>query len=215
MNQLYRSQDMVKVGCHDCKDCHDCCTGMGDSIWVDPFDAYLLTTNLKKSFQELMEESIELHVEDGLIMPNLRMNPQKEEECFFLDENKRCSIHAFRPGFCRLFPLGRNYEGESLSYFLLENACPMKNKTKMKVQKWISQDQLLSYEHFLVKWHGLTKKLRAYCSSADVEEEEKKAVNMRFLQYFYFLPVQPMTNDIKEVYELLETKIQEFDSALE
>lgn len=212
MNQLYRSQDMVKVGCHDCKDCHNCCTGMGDSIWVDPFDAYLLTTNLKKSFQELMEGPIELHVEDGLIMPNLRMVQKKGGECFFLDENKRCAIHAFRPGFCRLFPLGRNYEGENISYFLLENACPMKNKTKMKVQKWIAQDQILSYEQFLVKWHGLTKKLRGFCSREDVEEEEKKVVNMRFLQYFYFLPIHPMTNDIKEVYELLEARIQEFDS---
>ena len=32
----------------------------------------------------------------------------------FLDENGRCSIYAFRPGFCRLFPLGRYYVDEAV-----------------------------------------------------------------------------------------------------
>ena len=212
MNQLYRNQDMVRVGCHDCRDCHDCCTGMGDTIWVDPLDAYLLSHNLNKSFQELMEGPIELHVEEGLILPNLRMVPEKGDTCYFLNEEKRCSIHAFRPGFCRLFPLGRQFEGEKLSYFLLEDACPMKNKTKMKVGKWLGVDAIASYEHYLVRWHSLTKSLRYYCNREDVTEEDKKSVNMRFLQYFFLVPYEPTTNDIKEVYEIIEQRITEFET---
>ena len=30
---------------------------------------------------------------------------EDSESCTFLDENGRCSIHPFRPGICRLFPL--------------------------------------------------------------------------------------------------------------
>ena len=45
------------------------------------------------------------------------MNNEKEA-CYFLNEEGRCSIHSFRPGICRLFPLGRFYEEEGFRYFL-------------------------------------------------------------------------------------------------
>ncbi|MFR5701145.1 MAG: YkgJ family cysteine cluster protein [Eubacterium ramulus] len=120
---------------------------------------------------------------------------------FFLNEEGRCSIHGFRPGICRLFPLGRNYEGEKLSYFLLTDACPAKNKSKMKVSKWLEMDGVKDYEHFLVKWHSLTKSLRQ--TMQNYNEEEAKRKNMLFLQMFYFTPVQ-QENFYDGFYERLE-----------
>ncbi len=49
---------------------------------------------------------LELNVVDGIILPNLKM-ARAEEACSFLDTNGRCTVHAFRPGICRMFPLGR------------------------------------------------------------------------------------------------------------
>ena len=34
--RLYEANDMVKADCQDCKGCFDCCTGMGDSVVLDP-----------------------------------------------------------------------------------------------------------------------------------------------------------------------------------
>ena len=188
MNRLYGNNDMVKVGCHDCKGCSDCCTDMGESIWLDPYDVYQLTTNLGRNFETLLAKEVELHVEDGLIMPNIRMAGEDGLKCSFLNEEGRCSVHEFRPGLCRLFPLGRNYENGKLTYFLLEDACPIPNKSKMKINKWLSVPRLKDYEVFLVEWHGLTKGLREFYADNGDEEAVMKAVNMQFLQIFYLVP---------------------------
>ena len=110
--RLYRQSDMAKVGCNDCKGCSDCCRGMGSSIVLDPYDCFMLCKNLGESFESLLSYAIELQVVDGIILPNLKM-ADKTDACAFLNEQGRCGIHSFRPGFCRMFPLGRIYENQS------------------------------------------------------------------------------------------------------
>ena len=194
IDRFYGSNDMAKIGCHDCNGCSSCCQDMGQSIWLDPYDTYNLTQGLQKSFEELLAREVELHVEDGLIMPNLCMmvgstkNADEIPACSFLNKEGRCSIHSFRPGFCRLFPLGRNYEGNKLSYFVLEDACPVPNKSKVKIEKWLNIPGIRQYEDFLVKWHALTKGLRLFYEDNQENEAIVKAINMQFLQIFYLTP---------------------------
>ena len=177
--KLYDKNDMVKTGCHDCKGCSSCCRGMGDTVILDPFDVYRLTTGLGKSFEELMNGSIALHVEEGIILPHVQME-EKSGHCVFLNEEGRCRIHAYRPGLCRIFPLGRSYEEGTLKYFLLED-CPAQNKTKVKVEKWIDTPDISQNEKFLVTWHYLVKALRE-------KTEEAQKVNVLLLKVFYFMP---------------------------
>ncbi len=218
--KLYGSNDMVKVGCHDCMGCSSCCRDMGQSIWLDPYDVYYLTRGTNKSFEQLLEKEVEFHVEDGLILPNICMLsvgadntklPTKglEPQCSFLNEEGRCSIHGFRPGFCRLFPLGRNYDGDKLTYFLLEGACDVPNKTKMKVDKWLNIPRIRDYEGFLVKWHNLTKGLRAFYVDAPENESIMKAVNIQFLQIFYLTPY-----DEQDFYLQFEKRMQKMQDFL-
>ena len=107
--KLYTAGDLAKVGCQDCEGCCDCCCQMGDTIILDPLDVWQLMQGRGKSFEQLLDESVDLHVQDGVILPNLKMAGEKEQ-CVYLNEKGRCSIHPFRPGICRLFPLGRFYE---------------------------------------------------------------------------------------------------------
>ena len=44
--RLYDENDMVKVGCSDCKGCSSCCRGMGESIILDPLDIWQLSCGL-------------------------------------------------------------------------------------------------------------------------------------------------------------------------
>lgn len=188
--KLYSVNDMVKVGCHDCAGCSLCCRDMGESIILDPYDIFQLTGNLGQSFEQLLSGMIELHVEEGLILPNLKMQGEAEPVCSFLNEQGRCSIHRFRPGLCRLFPLGRNYEEDKLNYFLLIHECPVKNKSKMKVSKWIDMPNIKQYQEFLIAWHDLTKKLRIRIQEYHADETYAKQINMAFLQIFYMKPYE-------------------------
>ena len=185
--KLYSNQDMARLSCQDCKGCSSCCQDMGDSIWLDAYDAYQLTTNLGLSFEQLLAEKVELHVEDGLILPNLRM---VSTACGFLNKEGRCSIHPFRPGYCRLFPLGRDYDNGKLSYFVLKDACPAPHKSKVKINKWLGVPRIKDYEAFLVSWHGLTKNLRELLVGQQENEVVAKAINMQFLQIFYLTPYE-------------------------
>lgn len=185
MTLLYNN-DMAKLGCGECIGCSDCCRGMGQSIVLDPYDIYQLQKATKQGFAQLMQEKIELHVEDGLILPSLKMQ-DATDACGFLNKNGRCSIHADRPGLCRLFPLGRNYDEKGLRYFLLEDACQVQNRSKVKIKKWLGVSALSQYEKFLVTWHDLRKGMQE-----EISEEQSDAytqsINVRMLELFYQKP---------------------------
>ena len=192
--RLYDSNDMVKVACNDCNGCCDCCQGMGESIILDPYDIWQLEIHLHLDFAGLLQDKVELHVTDGLILPNFKMQGDMEC-CGFLDKDGRCTIHAFRPGLCRLFPLGRNYDESRLSYFILEDACPYGNM-KVKVKKWLDIPNNKSYEKFLISWHGLRKELMKQIADRQTDvsgmdsasDEWMKQINMKLLHIFYEVP---------------------------
>ena len=91
--KIYGIHDMVRVGCSDCAGCHSCCEQMGDTVLVDPYDCKRLETELGMDFEGLMQSYVGLHVEDGLIVPHLKMQEQTGT-CVFLNVAGRCSIHA-------------------------------------------------------------------------------------------------------------------------
>ena len=186
--KLYGSNDMVKADCGNCEGCSVCCRGMGSSIVLDPLDTYRLCKGLNMKFEELLAQKVELNVVDGLILPNIKMaavNDREKEKCGFLNNEGRCSIHPFRPGICRLFPLGRYYENGSFRYFLQVNECKKENLAKVKVKKWIDTPDLKSYEKFVNDWHSFLLRLEDYVAA---NQEEQKAVSMYILQHFYVVP---------------------------
>ncbi len=191
----YQANDMVKLGCNDCKGCHSCCVGMEDTIVLDPYDIYRLTVNLGTDFQTLMQGQIAFHVEEGLILPHLAMS-EETGACSFLNEEGRCSIHAHRPGICRLFPLGRIYEDGGFSYFLQVNECVKENRTKEKIKNWINTPRLKDYEAFIQKWHNYTKEMQSFLA----HREDAKDWNMLHLQMFYMMPYE--SEDFYEEFEV-------------
>lgn len=182
--RLYGSNDLVKADCGDCRGCFACCCGMGNSIILDPLDVHRLTTGLNQSFEALLASYLELNVVDGIILPNLKMQGSREC-CAFLNEAGRCTIHAIRPGICRLFPLGRYYENGSFRYFLQTHECKKVNRTKVKVKKWIDTPELGKYETFVNRWHYYLKDMETL-----IEKQPKKAkeIDLQILQRFYLTP---------------------------
>lgn len=181
--KFYGLNDMVKVECNECQGCFACCCGMGSSILLDPLDLHRLMSHLELSFEELMGDKIELNVVDGLILPNLKMGGDKES-CSFLNSEGRCSIHAFRPGICRLFPLGRYYENHSFQYILQVNECVKENKTKTKVRKWIDIPDVSRNEQYIIDWHYFILDVQELVKSTQ-EETRRKDISLYLLKLFF------------------------------
>ena len=197
--KLYTANDMVRADFHDCEGCSACCKGMGNSIILDPLDVWRLCNGLSLDFDGLMERCLELHVVDGMILPNLRMDGEGEA-CTFLDEQGRCAVHPYRPGICRLFPLGRYYEEEGFKYFLQVHECRKKDRGKIKVKKWVDAPDLKAYEKYIFSWHDFLRKCEEGLNGLD--EEQARILNLYVLKTFYqtAYPKDPQAQAFYEEY---------------
>ena len=157
-----------------------------------------------------------------------------DEACGFLDEAGRCRIHAYRPGICRLFPLGRFYENGSFQYFLQIHECKKENRTKVKVKKWIDTPDLKRYEAYISRWHYFLKDIRMAeteaaqkllaepCIGTSEEQEiqkknraaaaagREKRRNLLIMKLFYLLPY----DGEKDFYEQFEKRMQMAERSL-
>lgn len=200
--KLYGSGDMVKADTGGCAGCSACCHGMGSSIILDPYDSYRLCSALRLPFEVLMRKHMELNVVDGIILPNLRMAGE-QEACTFLDKNGRCEIHAARPGVCRMFPLGRYYEGRDFRYFLQVHECKKSARAKVKVKKWLDTPDLSRYEEYIRQWHNFLEDAQHVLDETS-DDELRKRVNLYLLQAFYFTAWE----DGEDFYSQFEQRLQ-------
>ena len=201
--RLYRGSDMVKADCRGCAGCHACCTGMGRSVILDPLDAARLSLGLGASFDSLLGSRVELNVVDGIVLPNLKMEGE-EERCSFLGADGRCTVHPYRPGLCRLFPLGRYYGEDGFSYFLQIHECPKRDRTKVKVHRWIDTPEPAKYEDYICRWHFFLKALEKIVEGTE-DEALARNVSLYVLKVFYRTPYSGMEN----FYSVFEARMEE------
>lgn len=207
LEKLYTAGDMAKVGCRGCAGCWDCCQGMGGSVLLDPLDVWRLEKGLEKDFPALMQLCLELGAVDGVVLPHLRMEGG-EERCVFLNAENRCAVHAHRPGFCRMFPLGRYYQNGSFRYFLQHQECRMEPKTKVKVEKWLDMPNLKRYEACILKWHDLLEQMQDIFSS-DEDGQLARDLNVYLLEHFYAQPC-----DERDCYEQFEERVEQMEKLM-
>lgn len=200
--RLYELNDMVKADCYDCKGCCECCQGMGDTVVLDPLDVYRLSSYFHKEPEKLLEKELSLGVFDGNILPHLRMEG-KEERCIFLNSEGRCTVHSARPGFCRLFPLGRYYENNSFKYFLQIHECPKTNRGKIKVRKWIDMPDAKKYDQFISDWHYFLKDVQKVLYEAE-DTTLIRNLNLYVVNRFYMKPYDSGRDFYEEFYERLK-----------
>lgn len=199
---LYEANDMVKADCQDCQGCCDCCQGMGDTVILDPYDVNRLCQGLDKTPEELMSTVLELGMTDGNILPHLAMKgPQ--ECCVFLNDKGRCSIHQIRPGFCRLFPLGRYYTEGGFKYILQIHECPKTNRSKIKVKKWIDTPDLKNYEKFVNDWHYFLLDVQEVLYNAE-DPDLIRNLNLFVVNRFYLKPYDQNQDFYIQFYERLK-----------
>ena len=187
--RFYTPDDLVPVGCSDCEGCSDCCRSTGDSIILDPFDMYLLSKGTEKTFADMIEKEIEIRLVDGLILPNLMQHHEGsggEDHCPFLSAAGRCTIHPWRPGLCRLYPMGRFYTEDGFRYILQKDECTHREKTPVVLRDWLGIGDLPVYEAWVREWHAFKKKLEA--AAPALTDRSRDSVLRYVLQIFYVHP---------------------------
>ena len=159
----YSADDLVKIGTNGCLGCCDCCR-MDALIVLDPWDIYQLKKASGCGLEKLLNVTVRLEVIDGLIQPVLAM---AGGACPYLGADGRCEIHAYRPGICRLYPLGRCWEDGDFSYILQVGECTHCTGSKVKVKKWLGIPDLSRYEAYCRTWHAFLKAAQACCEGGE------------------------------------------------
>ena len=181
---LYHPDDVCKVDTCECKNCDSCCKGMDDTVILDPYDVYQLSSVLCCQPESLIGNKIELGMADALILPHLVFQ-KNTGKCVFLNEKGLCSIHTYRPGICRIFPLGRYYHDECHSYILQIHECAQP-KVKSKVKKWIGYSNYKEYEKFVDQWHYFLRDVGDKIERDKPDDDSLRQWNLLILKLFYF-----------------------------
>lgn len=108
------------------------------------------------------------------------------EGCAFLSASGRCTIHLFRPGFCRLYPMGRYYTEKGFCYILQKNECTGRKKTPVLLRDWIGVEDLPRYEAFVLDWHDFKKAAEA--AMEGLTQRSRGSVRQYILQLFFVHP---------------------------
>jgi Fe-S-cluster containining protein len=178
--ELLTGRSLARVACRACEGCGDCCRNMGDSIRLDPYDFWQLEKGLSLSARDLARTYLGFVKADGLLLPCIKM---KEGACPFL-ELGRCRIHSFRPGICRLFPLGRQYDAVGLRYFVIPDGCDMPGKSKVRIEDYLEIENLSRYEAYLAEYHRLLGRVQGLLKE---EYWQKMGLGPDFRTTFFLL----------------------------
>lgn len=185
--KYYTKNDMVKLGCNGCHGQASCCRFAEDTITLDPYDMYQLSLGEGLTFDLLYGRNlIALSPVQGLLLPHLNFS-KETEACPFLNEDGLCRIHGNRPGLCRLFPLARYFEENTLHYILQIHECPNPVTPKVKIKNWLGIPNMEQYEAFLLSWHALVAKIQKRIAAA-TDNQTISTVTTAFLQLFYLTP---------------------------
>jgi len=185
--KLYTKNDMVKLGCDGCSGRASCCRFAEDTITLDPYDLYQLSTGEGLTFELLYSrELIALAPVQGLLLPHLNFS-EETGTCPFLETDGLCRIHGNRPGLCRLFPLARYFEEDKLYYILQVHECPNPVTPKVKIKNWMGIPNLERYEIFLTEWHALIADTQKKIAAA-TDNQTINTVTTVFLKLFYLTP---------------------------
>ena len=82
-----------------------------------------------------------------------------------------------------MFPLGRIYDDKGFHYFLQVYECPVKNKGKVKVKKWIDTPDLKQYEAYINEWHQFLSLCQK--ETENLDSEQLQVLTMYLLKVFY------------------------------
>lgn len=172
LEREYKRDDRLCLDAEGCRGCSYCCENVGKSIILDPYDIFQMQKYFERSFDELLSAGLmELHIVDGLMLPNLSM--RADRGCGFLTEEGSCSIHSIRPGYCRMFPLARVFHSGGFNYILQGGQCVKELKGERQISEWLGIEGIDEYESFVLSWHDFRRKLSDSIGSISMRTQKK------------------------------------------
>lgn len=196
-----------------CEACGACCTNRagGGEIILSPYDIFNLAKGLNLSIEELLEKHCRFNVGSNSGIPlftlhnkikapisSLKYDFKREPEniCTFLkskDGKRICSVHAFKPAVCSLYPLGRITESmKDIKYILQQDGCgnyKKKGTEKHTVNEWVpdieNSDKAFKIYNDFIKESMDIINISNFMKSKQIQGQIKDLLILLYVSYMY------------------------------
>lgn len=164
----------------NCSICDKCCEYRGD-IKITPINVLEISKYLKISIDEFLEKYTEPAPNED---PEIVIKGIGEKRyCIFNDRTTfKCKIHEVEPMQCLVFPLVPWDLNKDL--FINSNSCVLKNDKKIKVDKWLNDNNKIYKRNKLIyqKWIELMEEIQPFWKILK-EEDRIKIKNLLYRNY--------------------------------
>ena len=156
----------------NCTICDKCCEYRGD-IKITPINVLEISKYLKISIDEFLEKYTES-------APN--EDPERVIKAIGEKRSFKCKIHKVEPMQCLVFPLVPWDLNKDL--FINSNACVLKNDKKIKVNKWLNDNNKIYKRNKFVyqKWIEAMEEIQPWWKIIPNEKKEK-IKNLLYKEY--------------------------------
>lgn len=142
-------EDTFEFGC---KQCGNCCRSREEPIILMGYDVYNMAQSLNLSPTDTLVKYTECVLGTDSNLPVVILKERLDGSCSLLRKGK-CSIQEDKPMVCRIYPLGRFFDGKQFKY-IRQNACKG-DGTPVKVIDWLTSFKVLEQEEDALLWHDM------------------------------------------------------------
>jgi len=175
-----------KFNCHKGVKCFtDCCRGI--DIMLTPYDILVMSKALELSSEEFLTIYTEPKMLEKAELPivKLKLADDDRKSCFFVDDEKGCTIYENRPTTCRYYPLGvgalsysSNPDAEKNDEFFFtikEDHClGFEEDKEWTVREWREDQGIETREELDDKWMDLIVRKKTIPTSLKLTEKSRE-----------------------------------------
>ena len=211
-------KDTFKFGCNQCG---NCCTGKMD-IMLTPYDIFRIAKGLNITGEEVADKYLSFHIGAESKFPIAMIKFKKPhpffplQVCPFINimngkPEAKCSVHAFKPFNCAIYPLGRVSKIDvktgvaEFEYIVQGPDCQCDKTQEHTLEDWLKMFSLEESEKVSLEWTNfLAEATRVTRKVSDLRLEMAEMIYNVLVQLIY-VKYDPKTS--KEPYEEMIDKL--------
>src|SRR3989338_7899804 len=157
-----------------CKNCGSCCKST--MIVLYPFDIKNICAHLTLTSTEFHQQYSVFSLDETQLERCLLRN---RPDCPFRS-NRQCQIYPSRPIRCRLYPLGRYFETDQITYLIAGQDClGFESGKKQTIAEWLEQQDITKFDQLTKDWNNFLIRLK------EDEQRGGKMFRVIFRKVFY------------------------------
>lgn len=205
IENIIEPEDTFEFGC---KQCGNCCRNRQEPIMLTGYDLFNIAKATNLSLIEAMVKYTECILGADSRLPVVLLTERYDGSCKLLRKGK-CMIQQDKPLVCRLYPLGRFFDGKQYFYFT-QDTCKGEGQ-KIKLKDWLDEFNITVYDEASTLWGKLVYGAALYMQKLLKENSEKVETFQNSCLYAFYcshdldLPIEEnlkrSINYLKEQYK--------------